>query len=314
MTWILKTTVPAGAVGLLLSLMLWSAEAEAQGTEYSLPCGANRALVGIRGRQGWWMDGIQGRCRTINADGTLGGTVSSTSYRGGSGGTLRTFQCSPAEVMVGYSGSLGSNGYVLHVHEVICAPWQPSTRTAGTPTRTISAFPKKSGSGQWIAGSCFQGKIATSLRVRAGQYLDRLLDMSCNYAAGATLPTPPATRPPPPPPQIAAAPALIGPSGNYNVALCPQPANPRFSWQKVSGATSYIVEYNNLSRNQTITQKVSYSSTSPPATFRKGDQYSWRVRGNNSTGPGPWSNYLNFAAVEGASSGPCVTSRGRQYF
>lgn len=313
MTWILKVSVPAGAIGLLLSLMLWSAAAGAQGTEYSLPCGVNRVLVGIRGRQGWWMDGIQGRCRTINANGTLGGTVNSTSYRGGSGGTLRTFQCSPAEVMVGYSGSQGSNGYVLHVHEVICAPWQPTTRTAGTPTRTISAFPKKSGSGKWMADSCFQGRIGTRLRVRAGQYLDRLLDMGCNYAAGATPPTPAAAQPPPPP-QIAVAPAPIGPSGDYNVALCPLPQNPLFSWQKVSGATSYIVEYNNLSRNRTTTQKVSSSSTRPPATFLKDDQYSWRVRGNNSTGPGPWSSYLNFTGVAGASTGPCVISGRAQYF
>lgn len=314
MTWVLNTSLTAGAVGLLLSLLLWSAEAKAQGTEQSLPCPPGSVLVGIRGRQGWWMDGIQGRCRTINANGTLSATVTPTIYRGGNGGTLSPpYDCRAGEVMVGYSGSLGSNGYVRYVHEVICAPWQSSTRTAGTPTRTVSAFEKKSGSGKWIADSCFQGKVGTRLRVRAGHYLDRLLDIGCSYAAGATPPTAPATPPPPPPPQITAAPALIGPSGSYNVTLCPLPENPLFSWQPVSGATSYIVEYENSTRNRKITRTVSSNSTRPPAMFLEGNQYSWRVRGRNSAGEGPWSDALSFIGVAGTSTGPCVTGR-TQYF
>jgi hypothetical protein len=314
MTWALKISLTAGAAGCLISLLLWSAEAKAQGTEESLPCGPGRVLVGIRGRQGLWMDGIQGRCRTINANGTLSTTVTSTPYRGGNGGTVRTFECRrPTEVMVGYSGSLGSNGYVRYVHEVICAPWQPATRTAGTPTTTVSAFEKTPGSGKWIADSCFQGKIGTRLRVRAGQYLDRLLDMGCSYAAGATPPTAPATQPPPPPPQITAAPSPIGPSGTYNTALCPLPENPLFSWGPVAGATSYIVEYVNSTRNQTMTRTVSSTSTRPPAMFLEGNLYSWRVRGSNATGQGPWSGYMTFTGVAGTSTGPCVTGR-TQYF
>ena len=315
---ILEMAVPAGAVGLLL--LVWSGGAAAQGAEFNLSCNANEALVGIRGRQGWWMDGLAGRCRTVNANGTLGTTVRSTVYRGGTGGTLRTFECNPAEVMVGYSGSQGDNGHVLYVSQVICAPWQANTKTAGTPTRTVTAFGKKfgSGSGQWIAGSCFQGKIGNRLRVRAGQYLDRIYDMGCSYAAGATLPTAPVAppRPPPPPsPQITAAPSLIGPSGTYNVALCPEPANPKFSWQAAAGAAAYIVEYHNITRARTRTQRVSSTSTRPPARFVEGNEYRWRVRGTNSTGDGPWSPFLNFSGVKGTVSRmQCVTVSTAGYF
>src|SRR5690606_24804024 len=82
------------------------------------------------------------RCRTVQENGELGGTVRSTAYTGGTVNTLRTFDCKPVEVMVGYGGSQGDNGYVLHVHEILCAPWQPDTRTAKTPARTARAFEK----------------------------------------------------------------------------------------------------------------------------------------------------------------------------
>jgi hypothetical protein len=209
----LSSLFPAIALALLLSV--GSGEAAAQGAEFNLSCNDNEVLVGIRGRQGWWMDGIGPRCRDVGSDGELTGNIRSAGYRGGDGGTLRHFDCGPHEVMVGYSGSRGDNGYVLYVHEVICAPWQADTRTAGTPTRTVRAFGKTGGAGQWIAESCFQGKVGTRLRGRAGMYLDRLTDMGCSYFPGASQPRP-ADYPPTPraPRQITTAPTPIGPSGS----------------------------------------------------------------------------------------------------
>lgn len=181
--------MPSGAVRLLL--LAWSGATAAQGTEFNLSCNADEVLVGISGRQGWWMDGIAARCRTVDANGALDAAVRSTAYRGGIDGALRSFDCGPAEVMVGYRGMQGSNGYVLHVHEVVCAPWQANTRTAGTATRTVSAFEEKSGSGQRMGDSCVQGRTGTRLRGRAGNYLDRLIDIGCSYAADATEPSGP---------------------------------------------------------------------------------------------------------------------------
>lgn len=309
----LGMALPLAASGILLAA--WSGGAAAQGTEFNLSCRANEVLAGIRGRQGWWMDGIAARCRTVQSDGTLSSAIRTTAYRGGNGGTLRTFDCSRNEVMVGYSGSQGSNGYVRYVHEVICAPWQVATKTAGTPHRTINAFERKSGSGRWFADSCFEGRVGTRLRGRAGMYLDRLTDLGCSYALGATPPSRPVVqRPPPPARPITTAPAPIGPSGSYNVALCPEPENPRFSWRNVPGAGAYIVEYRNETRNRTRIQRVSSTSTRPPAMFRKGDRYRWRVRAMNSLGDGPWSGYLSFTGVEGNSASRCLSSGRQQYF
>jgi hypothetical protein len=294
-------------------LLLWVGEASAQGAEFTLNCRADEVLVGVSGRQGWWMDAIAARCRSVNANGSLGTSVRTTAFRGGSGGTQRTVQCGREEVVAGFSGSLGSNGYVLYVHELICAPWAAGTRTAGTPWRTVNAFERKSGSGTWISDTCTQGRVGTRLRGRAGNYLDRLFDVGCNYAAGATPPSRPVVQRSPPP-QITAAPAPVGPAGSYNVTLCPQPENPLFSWQAAPSATAYIVEYHNVSRRRTQSQRVATTSTRPPAMFLSGEQYRWRVRGTNATGDGPWSEFLNFTGQQGDSASPCVSSGRQPYF
>jgi hypothetical protein len=302
MQWIL------GALAAVLGLLLWPSDSVmAQGTAFTLSCNNDEVLAGIQGRQGWWMDGIAARCRKINTNGDLASSVRTTAYRGGNGGTQRTFDCTRNEVMVGYSASAGDNGYVLHVHEIICAPWNSTTRTAGSPTRSLKAFDKKSGSGRFIAGSCFQGQVGSGLRGRAGVYLDRLSGIDCRYAPGAVQPTPPSTpRPTTPPPTITSAPVPIGPSGSYNVSLCAEPPNPQFSWQAVPHATSYIVEYRNDTLNRVTTSNAMGTKTNPPR-FREGHQYRWRVRASNSQGQGPWSSYLSFTGVKGpTSNGPCV--------
>lgn len=185
---VLATSAPLSALAALL-LACWGGAA-AQGTEFNLSCRADEVLVGISGRQGWWMEGIAARCRKVEASGLLGPAIRSTGYAGGTEGALETFDCKAGEVMVGYRGSQADHGYVLHVQEILCAPWQADTRVAGTPARSVSAFATKSAPGNAIAESCRDGRTGTRLRGRAGTYLDRLIDIGCSYPAGATPPAP----------------------------------------------------------------------------------------------------------------------------
>lgn len=309
--------LPAGLLAGLPASLLFFGPAEAaaaQAAFFELKCNANdEVLVGIRGRQGWWMDGIAARCRSLGSNGALGDRVRTTAYRGGSGGTQKTYDCGRQEVMVGYSGTRGDNGYVQSVHEIICAPWDASTRTAGTPTRARSAFERKPGS--WIAGSCFQGRVGTGLHGRAGTYLDALSGMFCGYAPGAAPPT--VSQPAPPPPRpLTTAPVPIEPSGTYNVAPCADPPNPLFSWRPVAGATAYIVEFRNDSRGEVRTSQELSTRTAPGVIFRDGERYRWRVRATNALGNGPWSPYLSFTAERGNYTTPCVVrpSPIRLYF
>ncbi len=173
----------AAAVGFLL--FAWPEGAAAQGSEFNLSCGDREVLVGIRARQGWWMNGIAARCRTVEANGALGAAVRTTDYRGGAGGVLKTIDCAPSEVVVGFSGSQGDNGYVLHVQELTCAPWQARTRTAGKSTRPVRAFEPRPGASGPLGDACADGRVGTRVRGRAGAYLNRLSDLGCSYLAGA---------------------------------------------------------------------------------------------------------------------------------
>src|SRR5690606_18278515 len=143
------------------------------------------------------------------------------------------------EVMVGYSAVLGSNGYISYVREIICAPWDPATRTAGTPTRALAAFESKGGGGQFLAGSCFQGRVGSGLRGGAGLSLDRLTDSGWHYFPRAVQATPPvrSVAPSPAAGKFTIAPVPTGPSGSYSVSLCAMRPKPQFSWQAVKGAS-----------------------------------------------------------------------------
>lgn len=166
-----------GAVTLLLTA---PGPAEAQSREFNLSCEPDEVLVGISGRQGWWMDGIAARCRRVTASGELGAAVRTTAYAGGGTGALETFDCARDEVLVGYRGAQGENGYVLHLHVLHCAPWRSETRSAGTPARPVRAFTEKAAPAQPIGDACLEGRVGTRLRGRAGNYLDRLADIGCS--------------------------------------------------------------------------------------------------------------------------------------
>lgn len=176
------TSVSAGAISVLL--LTGSAAAGAEDQEFNLSCEPGEVLAGISGQQGWWMGAIAARCRSVQADGTLA-AVRTTAYRGGSEAPVRTFDCGPGEVMVGYHGMQGDNGYVLYVHEVLCAAWQADRRVAASAARVVPAFERRAGAGTPVADRCEQGRVGTRVRGRAGQYLTRLMDIGCSHPSAA---------------------------------------------------------------------------------------------------------------------------------
>ena len=145
------------------------------------------------------------------------------------------------------------------------------------------------------------------IRVHWGGVTKRVFWVVAPAAAAAE--PPPA--PPLPPPALA--PALVGPSGTVNTSPCPNPPNPRFTWNAVRGATGYTIEYRNRSKNRTQTRDERYTNHAG-LHFITGDQYDWRVRGRNVSGVGPWSPRLAFRGVAGGSSSPCLIGRSVPFF
>jgi hypothetical protein len=194
----LVMTLGLPALGLTAALVLWPGQAEA----FNVNCGSNGVMVGISGRQGWWMDRVTPRCRSINSDGTLSSTISSGGSAGSNGGTAKgPFTCPQNHVVVGITGSASTSGTrrVLYVHELICLPWVPETRRPlqGT-TITRAAFPVTNPigvKGHYLAHSCQPGQVATGLSGSAGSYINSITGIGCRLAPGATAPAPVARRP-----------------------------------------------------------------------------------------------------------------------
>jgi hypothetical protein len=82
-----------------------------EGSSYTLSCGSNRALVGIRGYAGRYIDGAFGVCAQINYDGSWQGSVSDTlgpgGYAGSSGGSSFNLTCPSGYAVTGIKGKAG---------------------------------------------------------------------------------------------------------------------------------------------------------------------------------------------------------------
>jgi hypothetical protein len=79
------------------------------GQPFELICGTNKAVVGMKGRAGFYLDALSLACAAVNADGTIkSGTTTWTATRGGSGGSVfGPLFCTgrPATDLVGRGGS-----------------------------------------------------------------------------------------------------------------------------------------------------------------------------------------------------------------
>lgn len=168
----------------LVALGLTTTAARAQ-ARYSITCPEGRVLTGIRGWQGWWMDGIQGVCANVSSSGAIiSSDVSLTSRAGGTGtgGSTRSeYRCPSGKVLTGWKGTKGS--YVNTMHRIQCQPFDAGTRRAVSSPTEHNAFSYKSGDA--ISGSCSSGEVGRGFTGYAGLFLDSTR-LSCGYAISST--------------------------------------------------------------------------------------------------------------------------------
>jgi hypothetical protein len=104
----------AVAIGLLgLSVIVFAVDytgiaGSSGGTAYELSCGSGRALVGIKGKAGSFIDKVQGVCAQINYDGSWQGSTSVTGSAGGSEGTDYNLTCPSGYAISGIKGKAAS--------------------------------------------------------------------------------------------------------------------------------------------------------------------------------------------------------------
>lgn len=300
----------------------------AQGTSYTYACPSGRAIVGLDGWQGWWMDGVRAVCDAVAINtGSVGGARSVTAVAGRANGTRREARCPAGHVLTGFTGNRGD--YVMTIHSIRCSRVQPGGMAASSGT-WIDAFPKKAG-GNFLAHDCTSGQVATQIQGRAGNYLDRFTT-GCAYLPGASQPTATSGSTTSGPLQTrttttttsrtaAMTPArvvLSSPSSGTTIRgysssdPCAQlDVIPPLRWQAATGAANYVLEFRNVTRNALRRFTSTDTAISPRLMLMAGNNYSWRVQGVNALGnPGPWSDARGISATAGTPSGAtsCVQS------
>ncbi len=172
-----RTRMPGRSLARILIVvagtMVMSAGSSPQpAADYTISCSSDRALIGIRGWQGWWMDGIQGICARIDGNGSLiSGDIILTSRAGGTGigGSKRSdHACPSGYVLTGWKGTRGS--YVNTIHTLVCKRFDAGTRSATGSATERNAFEQKPGTA--VSGACTDSKYGTAFAGAAGIYLD----------------------------------------------------------------------------------------------------------------------------------------------
>ena len=143
------------------------------GISYDRDCGANRVLIGLQAKWGFWIDQVTPVCMAIASDGTLGTTSTLGRVGGGGGSSVGTRMCPDGKVLIGLATKW--NVYVDNI-ALVCQNWNPPTKTRGAPSSIATSSGMGSGGPFKHSSSllCPSDKIAKGIRGKANVYLDSL--------------------------------------------------------------------------------------------------------------------------------------------
>ena len=169
---------------------------------------SNEILIGIRGRQGQWMDQVAGACALISDVVARQAIVKDwTSTAGtGTGGTFHQFLCPGGQVVVGLTGTKDAAPFitpdvVTTVHHLHCQELDKDTHKGIGTKNPLTAFSNIGDAGSYTMGPgyCLDGKVGMALQTTSATYVHNVA-LSCNWALGADQTIAAGTPVPPPPP------------------------------------------------------------------------------------------------------------------
>lgn len=244
------------------------------GTAYTLDCPSNQVLVGIKGRAGSWIDRIHGVCVKVNYDGSWSGGTTTTSYKGGSGGTAFSRTCASGYAVSGISGRAGS---LVDQIRIYCRKLVNATndglKNAGRLTGSRTGLSSVGGGGGQAFGryDCLDNMPGRGLRGRSGSSLDRI-QLYCRV--GSTLPS---------------TPTLISPAQHANLGGTRQPQLQYTGGYKATQRTVMLCPANANSgycrtgASNTISFTGGETAARVPRDLAPG-QYKWHVTAGNGVG------------------------------
>jgi hypothetical protein len=141
-----------------------SPDSDGGGTNMKLSCGPDRALIGIAGASGQWVDRVQGICMQVTSDGKWIGSETMTPTSGGSSGTPYSIRCATNSAVVALSGRAGQWVDKLQVH---CKPLSFNGSVTGNMV-LAGAAGGTGGSTGFGPNMCDDNRPARALAVFAG--------------------------------------------------------------------------------------------------------------------------------------------------
>jgi hypothetical protein len=135
------------------------------GSDYSIDCGDDLVLIGVRVRKGWWLDRIEGLCTRLTRDRRWVGDLRSTGEAGGYTADEARGTCPRNTAVRALRGRFGS-----YVNRLIlrCRPL-----VSGVAAATIRVQGSQRGEQSWDYEFCPGGAFARGFHGRAGNYIDR---------------------------------------------------------------------------------------------------------------------------------------------
>jgi hypothetical protein len=97
------------------------------GTSFTRQCGAGQVLTGVRARVGLIIDALGVKCRSVNANGTLGTEFNVGALAGGTGGIETSGSCPAGSVVSGQAGAKAVPVGIAYF-DLRCRRWESATR------------------------------------------------------------------------------------------------------------------------------------------------------------------------------------------
>jgi hypothetical protein len=156
-----------------------SPDSNGGGTAFTLSCGRDNVLIGIKGGAGFFVDRIQGLCTQVNNAGQWVGNVFPTSASaGGNSGSPYELKC-PQGSAVG--GVRGKSGQWLDRIEILCRDISSSGKTIGSFAASPLLKAGSDAANNWALIACPEVQPANAIRGTAGGYVERV-GLSCGQA------------------------------------------------------------------------------------------------------------------------------------
>jgi hypothetical protein len=169
----------------IAALVLAAPSANPETIVETIPCPRGRVLVGFTGWQDQWMQGIEGLCARIAADGTIDATDQVSTARAGGTGDLgraspSTVKCGERRVVTGFAGEKAQ--HVWDIHAIQCTNFDPVRRVTNGVPIWLPAFPHRN-QGSALAQFCLDGRVAVGMTVETGSGSLDHFNLRCQYVS-----------------------------------------------------------------------------------------------------------------------------------